>query len=123
MTDAELVRMARNSGVKGFDESALLGQVDAYQYCCKFLSTLEKRQTINRKYSSYGYKHMVEDPSGRFGGPNRNNCYTTYVYEGTFILAAIAHGFEWKQDGSDLKVAFNISERSLKETIRRLTSC
>lgn len=83
-------------------------QKRAYQLCLQFLEGVEKTKGLNRKHTSYGYKHCVE------GGPHRG-----YVYEGTFILAAIAAGFEVKRllKGS-LKSILNIRERSLKRVCR-----
>ena len=54
-------------------------QKKAYQLCLQFLEGVEKTKGFNHKRASYGYKHYVE------GRPHRG-----YVYEGTFILAAIA---------------------------------
>jgi hypothetical protein len=122
MNDAELIEMARKCGVKGIDEAHLVGQTQAYGYCCDFVSSLEKRKTINTQHGSYSLKHMVENPSGYFDVPKDGRFSTVYVYEGTFILAAISHGFDWKQMESRMNVVFNVSEKSLKETIRRLTS-
>lgn len=121
-TDAQLVERARRSGVKGIDEAALSGQAEAHSCCCQFLSLLEQRQTINTRHDSYGYKHMVETPGSFCDTQGNSDSYTTYVYEGTFILAAIACGFRWKQAGSRLHVTFNFSERSLKAGIRQLAA-
>jgi hypothetical protein len=114
----DLIELARKSGVQGLDESKLTGQSEAYKICCEFLKKVEKRQTINRKHGSYGLKHMVENPAGRFGVPSSPSLHQGYIYEGTFILAAISQGFRWVQPGKHLKVNFNISERSLKSAVR-----
>jgi hypothetical protein len=75
---------------------------------------VERTKGQNRKHDSYGLKHIVENPAGRFGIPSLPRCYSTYIPEGIFILAALASGFTMKQPGRLPTATFNISERSLK---------
>jgi hypothetical protein len=83
-------------------------QTKAYELCLEFLQGVEKLKRMNYEHTSYGYKHMVE------GVPHRR-----YVYEGTFILAALEAGFTSKQLHPDcLKTVFNIKESSLMRRIR-----
>jgi len=80
----------------------------AFVPCLQFLQGLEKTKPMNRWQTSYGYKHHVE------GRPHRR-----YVYEGTFILAAIAAGFQVKQLRKRcIKSILNISRRSFRNRIR-----
>ena len=84
-------------------------QKEAYHLCLQFLEGIEKTNNLNRKHTSYGYKHYVE------GRPHRG-----YVYEGTFILAALAAGFQVMQLRKGcLASILNISERSLRKRVRR----
>jgi hypothetical protein len=83
-------------------------QKDAYQLSRQFLSGAAKTKGLNHNHTTYGYKHCVE------GHPHRG-----YVYEGTFILAAIAVGFQVIQPRKGcLASILNISERSLKRACR-----
>ena len=102
--------------VQGIDEAQLDGQEEAFQRCMALFESLEKTKTINRKHGSYGLKHIVENPTGRFGIPTDSSKYTGYVYEGTLVLAALANGFTCRYDGlSSMKCHVNFSERSLKQ--------
>jgi len=84
-------------------------QKKAYQLSLQFLSGTEKTDGLNRNHTTYGYKHYVE------GRPHRG-----YVYEGTFILAAIAAGFQVVQLRKGcLASILNISQRSLRRRVRR----
>jgi len=101
--------------VAGIDTSALAGQEEAFRNCMRFLDGIEKTKRINTRHGSYGLKHMVENPTGRFGRRSDQSKYTGYVYEGTFVLAALASGFSTRRHAkSGLHYFFNISERSLK---------
>jgi hypothetical protein len=83
-------------------------QKKAYELCLEFLQGVEKSRRMNYEHTSYGYKHMVE------GKPHRG-----YVYEGTFILAALEAGFNMRQlRPGCLKAVFNIKEGSLMKRIR-----
>src|SRR5438876_10491374 len=108
-----LAQTAQTYPVAGLDQSALAGQEKAFQTCLKFLEGVEKTKRQNPSHSSYGYKHIVEDPAGRYGIPCTVDCYTGYIYEGTFILAALASGFTARQHDGYLGASFNICERSL----------
>lgn len=90
----------------------LVGQGDAFEWCLEMFNSLEKTKRINHRHGSYGLKHVVEDPAGRYGVRSAvQNTYRGYVFEGTLILAAKTAGFSASGDG--LKVAFNFSEKSL----------
>ena len=82
-------------------------QRTAFVLCLQFLQGSKKTKSMNRWHTSYGYKHFVE------GRPHRG-----YVYEGTFILAAIAAGFHVKQlRKGRIQSVLNISQRSLRKRI------
>ncbi len=62
---------------------------------------------INKKYSSYGLKHIAERDIG-------------YVTNGVFIAAAVHCGFRWKVDGDDdPNPCFNVSTHAVEAAIRR----
>jgi hypothetical protein len=114
-----LAQATQTYSVAGLDQSALAGQEKAFQTCLKFLEGVEKTKRQNPSHSTYGYKHIVEDPAGRYGIPCETECYSGYVYEGTFILAALSSGFTIEQRIGDLSATFNISERSLKRRTKQ----
>lgn len=99
--------------VEGIVASLLEGQEEAFKTCLSFLQGVEKTKRPHKWRGSYNLKHIVENPAGRFGIPSSLECYTVYVYEGTFILAALASGFIGRRNGKALSVTFNVSERSL----------
>jgi hypothetical protein len=117
-----LKQAAKQFTVAGLDASALEGQDEAFQTCLSFLDGIEKIRSQNRRHGSYGLKHIVENPSGRFGIPSSQNHYTGYVYEGTFILAALASGFAMEQRGRSLKATIDISERGLRRRALEITN-
>jgi hypothetical protein len=112
-----LEQAAQTYRVAGLDPAWLVGQEGAFQTCMEFLRGVGKAK---RQYwrSSYGLKHIVEFPAGRYDIPCEVDCYNGYIYEGTFILAALASGFTMRQHGMGLSVTFNISERSLIQRAR-----
>jgi hypothetical protein len=115
-----LWQAAQSYPVAGLDYSILKGQEDAFNTCVTFLEGVDKIKAQNRRHGSYGLKHIVEYPSGRFGIPSSWDCYTTYIYEGTFILAALASGFS--MDQRYFSATFNISERSLRRRTREFAN-
>jgi hypothetical protein len=68
---------------------------------CVLLEGMEKIKAINRRYSSYGLKHLFEKKTG-------------YIPNGIFIAAAIHCGFRYKAYGNSPNPCFNISNASLK---------
>ena len=115
-----LKQAAQKFTIAGLDKSALVNQDEAFERCLTFLDGIEKIRTLNRSGDSL--KHMVENPSGHFGVPSSQDFYTGYVYEGTFILAALASGFRAQPivPGS-LKSWFNISQRGIRRRVMELT--
>ncbi|MFZ3376317.1 MAG: hypothetical protein WA183_12255 [Chthoniobacterales bacterium] len=101
--------------VAGLDASAFMAEEEAFETCLSFLEGVEKTKAQNKRHDSYGYKHIIENPAGRFGIPRWPRCYSTYIPEGIFILAALASGFTMNQPGRLPTATFNISERSLRE--------
>jgi hypothetical protein len=101
--------------VSGLHHEMIDTQEEAFQTCLSFLEGIERAKGQNNRHDSYGYKHIVENPAGRYDIPSSLNCYGGYVYEGTFILAALASGFTMQQNGGPLHATFNISERSLRK--------
>jgi hypothetical protein len=101
--------------VAGLNPSALMGEDEAFETCLSFLESVEKTKAQNKRHDSYCLKHIVENPSGYFDIPCSIRCYSTYIPEGIFILAALASGFTMRQPGRLPTATFNISERSLKK--------
>ena len=117
-----LSQAAQTYSVAGLDQTALAGQEEAFQTCLKFLERVEKTKRQNPSHSSYGYKHIIEDPAGRYGVPCETQCYSGYIYEGTFILAALASGFTARQQDGHLGASFNICERSLAKRAKEFAN-
>lgn len=93
-------------------QQSLLNELDAINKCVEWLADVAKTKTLNRKRTSYDYKHIVEEDIG-------------YLSNGAFIVAAILAGFTVKRECEDsLNGRVNISERDLqrkrKETQARL---
>jgi hypothetical protein len=111
---------AKQFDVRGLDSTELTNQQDAFEACLEFLEGIEPTQALNRRHTSYGLKHVVENPAGRMEVPSDPDAYKLYVYEGTLILAALASGFHMKQIGDGLSAIFNFSERSLKRRAKEI---
>jgi hypothetical protein len=106
--------------VAALDESELKGQEEAFQLCMAFLKGVEKSKAQNKTFASYSLKHIVENPSGRFGIPASQACYAGYVYEGTLILAALVFGFGIQQHGKSIKATLNIDGPSLRRRAKEV---
>jgi len=117
-----LSQAAHTYSVAGLDQSALADQEEAFKTCLKFLEGVEKTKRQNPSHSSYGYKHIVEDPAGRYGVPCETQCYSGYIYEGTFILAALSLGFTVRQKDEHLGASVNICERSLAKRTKEFAN-
>lgn len=102
----------RNLGRKEYEEQFkrnqedLLESVAAFEKACEWLEQIKKIKTINRKRSSYGLKHVAEKDIG-------------YITNGVFIAAAVHSGFEYKMYDNSPNVAFNMSEKSIKQIEKR----
>jgi hypothetical protein len=110
-----LAEATQTYSVAGLDPATLTREEEAFETCLSFLESVEKTKGQNRRHDSYGFKHIVENPSRYFGIPFSVRCYSTYIPEGIFILAALASGFTMRQPGRLPTATFNISERSLKK--------
>jgi len=117
-----LQQAAETFSVVGLDHPILPNQNEAFQTCLSFLEGIPKAKTQNRWHSSYWYKHLVENPKGRLDTPSSPDAYGGYIYEGTFILAALVSGFTMQQWGKHLKVSFNISKRGLVKRAREVAA-
>jgi len=89
-----------SSKSKDFDKyrEELRNDLAGFQAACVYLSRVNKTKSINTTVSSYGYKHRVED----MGYP--------YLFNGTFIAAAIHKGFKMDTRSDTPNAAFNISD-------------
>jgi hypothetical protein len=115
MTHITLADAAQKYPVSGLDRSQLKNQDLAFCACMRFLRDVKPKKSQNRR-RSHGLKQIVENPCGHYGIPCSSQFFTCYIYEGTFILAALASGFNMKKcrRRGYLDVTFNISERSLR---------
>ncbi|MDR3335880.1 MAG: hypothetical protein LBT16_01630 [Treponema sp.] len=68
---------------------------------CALLEGMGKIKVINRRYSSYGLKHLLEKETG-------------YLPNGVLIAAAIHCGFRYKVYDNSPNPCFNISNASIK---------
>jgi len=116
-----LSQAAQHYHVTGLDQSLLNEQKEAFQTCLTFLEGVEKSNGRHTGSNSYGLKHIVENPSGRFGIPASQDCYNGYIYEGTLILAALASGFTISQRGH-LHADLNISERCVRRRAKEFAN-
>ncbi len=80
------------------DREELRNDLAGFQAACVYLSFMKKTKSINTAISSYGYKHRVED----MGYP--------YLFNGTFIAAAIHMGYKIDTRTDTPNAAFNISD-------------
>lgn len=78
----------------------LVGSVEQCSNVCKWLSSVAKSKTINKRHSSYSLKHYFE-----------RHCKQYSCSNGAFIAAAIHLGFDWVRDGS--AAYFNFDQTSL----------
>ena len=78
------------------DREELRNDLAGFQAACVYLSRVNKTKSINMTVSSYGYKHRVEDMGYH------------YVYNGSFIAAAIHMGFKIDTSMDTPNAAFNI---------------
>ncbi len=101
---------------KAFDQqrAELLGDsaADQFELALKYLSRMERRQSINRDYTTYNLKHQAERLSRDRGlFVHLGN----YVSNGVFIVAALAAGFEVRRVAWDSLSGYaNITTRSIK---------
>jgi hypothetical protein len=68
---------------------------------CTLLEGMGKIKAINRRYSSYGLKHLFEKKTG-------------YIPNGVFIAAVVYCGFRYKAYNNSPNPCFNIANASLK---------
>ena len=73
-------------------------QERAFQLCRAFLRDIPKTKHVNKCFTNVGLKHIVENPSRHTNGAILSECDSDwYVYEGTFLLAALSLGFKAEQ--------------------------
>ena len=88
---------------EGFDDCEKPIDEFEIQQAVKWLEKVDRRSTVNREITSYGWKHIAEKNSER-----------KYISNGAFIFAAIKLGFLVKciEDGPNAYI--NISSKSIK---------
>lgn len=85
------------------EREELKNDLAGFQAACVYLTYMKKTPEINMDISSYGYKHRVEE----LGYP--------YLFNGTFIAAAIHMGFKMDTSMDTPNAAFNISDPLYKK--------
>ena len=73
----------------------------------------EPIQTINKKHTSNGLKHIAERWAKKVSCGEIN-----YISNGNLILAMVDAGFRFQRDGNSPNVYFNVSERAIKWLIK-----
>jgi len=105
MTD-NIIEKYKNSNLQlNIDWEFVKTNNSGFRASMEFLSKCEKQKTINKNHGSYGYKHRVEE------------LYGVYVYEGSFILAALESGFDLELFNENGSIYANIKEKSWKDMI------
>jgi len=91
--------------IKNFksDREDLRNDLAGFQAACVYLSYAKQISKINKVTTSYAYKHRVE----AMGYP--------YLYNGTFIAAAIHMGYRLCRYPESLNASFNISDALYKQ--------
>lgn len=94
-----------SSKSKDFDKNReeLKNDLAGFQAACVYLTYMKKTPEINMDISSYGYKHRVEDMGYH------------YVYNGSFIAAAIHMKFKLDTRSDTPNAAFNIYDPLYKK--------
>jgi hypothetical protein len=81
---------------------------DQVTVCREWLRTqVMPRKTINKRMSSYGLKHRVEDWTSRSSG----TCSRKYVTNGAFIVAAQLEGYRVESIGDGPNAWINFALR------------
>ncbi len=90
----------------------VLEQLDwAYDFA---LSCGDPIQSINKRHSSYGLKHLAERRAKRL-----SNNEVNYISNGALILAMVDAGFRFVREGDSPNVCFNVSERAIKRMMQQ----
>jgi hypothetical protein len=93
--------------------------LDQIAIAAAWIKGIEPTQTLNKRHTSYGYKHLVEDWTRR--RIKAGESIPSYISNGSFIAAAVGLGLKFKQDGVSPNAFFNFSERSVKRGPSRLS--
>ena len=83
-------------------------EVEQFAGALAFLDGVQPLKSLNRRRTSYGWKHVAE----RWHKARGNPCY---VSNGMFIAAALARGFRIERLPSDPNVYLNIPETLARE--------
>jgi len=98
-------------GIRYEGQEALEDRLDEIATCAEWLKRINQIETINKRHTSYGYKHSVE--RWRRSPTSTGESTPSYVANGSFIAAAVGLGFKFMQFGPN--ACFNFSERALKQ--------
>lgn len=84
--------------------------LDEVETCARWLEKQTKIKTVNRKHTSYGYKHSVERWVDSYSDVHQ------YISNGAVIAAAVGLGFDVvRQNPGSPNAAINISEKGFRE--------
>lgn len=81
-------------GAETFTEKHLAQVASCAEFIALYCSSDKMSPAINKRRTSYGLKHDVENWTARFAGKRQ------YIHEGTFIAAAIGMGIAYEIDSS-----------------------
>lgn len=91
--------------------------MDEFELAWIYLSSQERRKTINHDFGSYQLKHRAEDLSRKL---NKHTHLGNYVSNGMLIAAAHVHGFKIvRASPTSPNARFNISSKSIRVTAAR----
>ncbi len=84
------------------DDLLQVDSIKQFLLCQQWLSLMKYRKTCHTKYTSYTYKHLVEEWADK------------YVSNGAFIAAVIASKIPYKEISRSTSCYLRISQNSLK---------
>lgn len=100
-------------GIIAKDQEALEDRLYEIAICADWAKQIDQINSLNRRQTSYSYKHSVEHwCQSRIG---TGESVPHYVANGSFIAAAVGLGFKFAQIGPN--AFFNFSERALNRDL------
>ena len=93
-----------SNGINTRNLQDVLPDLNEVKFCENILRFITEKKTFNEKYSSYGYKHLLE-----------KNYTNGYISNGAFIQAAQNLGFSIKPQG--LNAYFKFSKKDLEAAL------
>jgi len=94
------------------EKARLISKHRQFELVCRWLSGIEKTESINSRHTSYFLKHIAE-----------RGCEIGHISNGVFIAAAIYCGFNYKTAKNHPNVVFNMSQASIQEKYADSLQC